>query len=98
VAESVLLLSGRSYKMNRASATPEQLCELAQGLHRLALECQAIRDLTTTMFGGEDERCSRAEELCNQLQRLRWALDRGDARDGIQAVQKEVRSGRYGNR
>jgi hypothetical protein len=77
--------------MNRASATPEQLCELAQSLHRIDLECQVIRNLTATMYGCEDERSSRAEELCNQLQRLRWALDRGRARDGIQAVQKQVR-------
>jgi hypothetical protein len=77
--------------MNRASATPEQLCELAQSLHHMDLECQSIRNLTATMYGCEDERCSRAEELCNQLQRLRWALDRGQARDGIHAVQKQVR-------
>jgi hypothetical protein len=63
--------------MNRAVATQEQLCELAQSVDRLDLECQSIRDLTATMYGCEDERSSRAEELCNQLQRLRWALERG---------------------
>jgi hypothetical protein len=81
--------------MNRASATPEQLCELTQGLHRLALECQSIRDLTTTMFGSEDERSGRAEELCNQLQRLRWALDRGGARDRISGSSETSEVGRY---
>jgi hypothetical protein len=63
--------------MNRAAATPEQLCELTQSVDRLDLECQSIRNLTATMYGCEDERSSRAEELCNQLQRLRWALERG---------------------
>ena len=63
--------------MNRAAATAEQLCELTQSLDRLDLECQSIRNLTATVYGCEDERSSRAEELCNQLQRLRWALERG---------------------
>jgi len=63
--------------MNRAAATPEQLCEITQSLDRLDLECQSIRNLTATVYGCEDERSSRAEELCNQLQRLRWALERG---------------------
>jgi hypothetical protein len=68
--------------MNRAFATPEQLCELAQSLDRIDLQCQSLRDLTATMYGCEDERSTRAEEVCNQLQRLRWALDRGAAKDG----------------
>jgi hypothetical protein len=76
--------------MNRAPTTPEQLCELAQSLHRIDLECQSIRNLIATMYGCEDERSRRAEELCNQLQRVHWALDRGEARGGIQAVQKQV--------
>ena len=75
--------------MNRAVATPEQLCELTQSLDRLDLECQCIRNLTATVYGGEDERSSRAEELCNQLQRLRWALERG----GRLAQREEWQSG-----
>jgi hypothetical protein len=65
--------------MNREPATPEQVSELAESLNRMDCECQLMLDLTTTMYGSGDERSSRAAELCNNLQRLRWALDRGDA-------------------
>jgi hypothetical protein len=55
----------------------------------MQLECEAMLDLVRTMYGAEDRRTLRAEELCNDLQRLRWTLERGDASAGI-PLRKQV--------
>lgn len=62
----------------REPATPEQCSELLHSLDRMQLECEAMLDLVQTMHGAEDRRTLWAEELCHGLQRLRWALERGD--------------------
>ena len=62
----------------REPATPEQLSELASSLMRTHFECETLLDLLTTMYGVEDQRAVRAQELHNQLQRLLWAIERGD--------------------
>ena len=67
----------------REPATPEQRSELSQSLDRMQLECEALLDLVRTMYGAEDRRTMCAEELCHDLQRLRWALERGDSSAGI---------------
>jgi hypothetical protein len=67
----------------REPPTPEQRSELSQSLDRVQLECEAMLDLVRTMYGAEDRRTLRAEELCHDLQRLRWALERGDSSAGI---------------
>jgi hypothetical protein len=74
---------------NRASATPEQLSELAAILARIRFECDSLFDLISTMYGREGARAVRAQELCNHLQRLQWALERGDADNDIRLVQKQ---------
>ena len=74
---------------NRASATPEQLSELAAILTRMRFECDSLFDLISTMFGREGARAVRAQELCNHLQRLQWALERGDADNDVCRVQKQ---------
>ena len=63
----------------REPATPEQLSELASSLTRTHFECETLSDLLTTMYGVEDQRAVRAQELHNQFQRLLWAIERGDA-------------------
>jgi len=73
---------------NRAPASPEQLSELAASLTRMHFECETLLDLVSTIYGSEDERAGRAQELCNHLQRLRWALERGDAGNDIRPVQE----------
>jgi hypothetical protein len=62
----------------REPATPEQLSELASSLTRTHFECETLSDLLTTMYGVEDHRAVRAQELRNHLQRLLWAIERGD--------------------
>ena len=74
---------------NRASATPEQLSELAAILTRMRFECDSLLDLISTMYGREGARAVRAQELCNHLQRLQWALERGDADNDVCLVQKQ---------
>jgi hypothetical protein len=74
---------------NRASATPEQLSELAAILTRMRFECDSLFDLISTMYGREGARAIRAQELCNHLQRLQWALERGDADNDVRLVQKQ---------
>lgn len=67
----------------REPATPEQRAELSHSIDRMQLECEIMLDLVRTMYGAEDHRAMRAEELCHGLQRLRWALERGDSSAGI---------------
>jgi hypothetical protein len=74
---------------NRAPATPEQLSQLAASLTRLHFECETLLDLVSTIYGSEDERAGRAQELCNHLQRLRWALERGDADNDVRLIQEK---------
>ena len=74
---------------NRASATPEQLSELAAILTRMRFECDSLFDHVSTMYGREGQRAVRAQELCNHLQRLQWALERGDADNDVRLVQKQ---------
>lgn len=63
----------------REAATPEQLSELNQTIYRLDIDCQIVLDLVRSIYGAEDNRASRAEELCNNLQRFQWSLDRGNS-------------------
>jgi hypothetical protein len=72
----------------REPPTPEQHSELSHSLDRLQLDCEAMLDLVRTMYGAEDRRTMRAEELCHDLQRLRWALERGDSSAGIPLLKR----------
>ena len=74
--------------ITREPATPEQRSELSQSLDRMQLECEALLDLVRTMYGAEDHRTLRAEELCHDLQRLRWALERGDSSASISLLKQ----------
>ena len=51
----------------REPATPEQLSELASSLTRTHFECETLSDLLTTMYGVEDQRAVRAQELHNHF-------------------------------
>ena len=66
--------------MYREAPTSEQCLDLGQTLSRLDLDCHLLSDQVKTMYGSDDERAIRAEELCHGLQRLLWALDRGEAK------------------
>ena len=77
----------------REAATPEQLSELAQTLYRLDIDCQIILDLVRVMYGAEDNRSTRAEELCNNLQRFQWSLDRGNSQSNSGLVHSNNRQG-----
>ena len=55
----------------------EETSDLKERLDRLQEYCDAMLESVRSLHGGEDERTVRAQELCNDLQRLRWALDRG---------------------
>ena len=78
---------------NRASATPDQLSELAAILTRMRFECDSLFDLISTMYGREGARAVRAQELCNHLQRLQWALERGDADNDVRLVVQKQEAG-----
>ena len=79
------------FPITRESATPAQLSELAEAVDRLDTDCQLALDLVRTMFGTEDERSNRAEELCNSLQRFRWSLDRGGSQSSFSSTYPSTR-------
>lgn len=82
--------------MVREPATPEQLEELSRGLESLDAECHSMADLIRTLYGSEDAATSRAEELCNNLQRLRWALQRKNAGENGTSHRGTAVAGKYG--
>ena len=73
---------------NRDPATQDQLSELAKSLSRLDEECQLMFDLVQTIYGYQDGRSSRAEEVCNTLQRLKWALNRDVVNQGVPNISR----------
>ena len=50
--------------------------DLEQDLTRLKIQCEAVLEKVRSIYGAEDRRTIRAQELCNDLQRLHWALSR----------------------
>lgn len=62
--------------MIRESATPEQKLQLEKELDSLDAKCHLLIDLIQKMYGSDDATAIRAQELCNDLQRLRWTLQR----------------------
>ena len=59
---------------------PEQVSEITGRLDRLQQDCEALLESVRVNYGAEDERTARAQELCNDLQRLRLALSRGNSK------------------
>lgn len=69
-----------------------QVEALQRELDELKQHCEAMLQSVQSLYGPEDHRTLRAQELCNDLERLRWALNRGNsaspvvspkARDGV---------------
>jgi hypothetical protein len=50
--------------------------DLEQDLDRLKVQCEVVLEKIRSIYGTEDQRSMRAQELCNDFQRLRWALSR----------------------
>ena len=62
----------------REPPTPDQRSELSRSFERMRSECSAVLDSLRVMYGVDEAGVIRGQEICNDVQRLRWALDRGD--------------------
>jgi hypothetical protein len=67
----------------------EEASNLTERLDYLQEHCEAMVESVRLLYGTEDERTLRAQELCNDLQRLRWALNRGHSK-GIHRANHEA--------
>lgn len=54
---------------------PNENPDLQRELDQLKFQCEAVLERLRSMYGIEDRRTMRAQELCNDFQRLRWALN-----------------------
>jgi hypothetical protein len=52
----------------------EEVFHLTRRLDQLKRNCEAMLATVHFRYGAGDDRTLRAQELCNYLQRLRWAL------------------------
>ena len=60
----------------RYPATPEQRKELALQMEQLQITCQSVLDQVRTMFGEDDPKTGRAEEVRASVVRLERELAR----------------------
>ena len=63
----------------RYPATPEQRKELALQMEQLQIDCQTVVDQVRTMFGEDDPKTGRAEEVRAAVVRLERELARESA-------------------
>ena len=60
----------------RRPPTVEQLSNLAELMEKLLRITEELRGETLTMYGADDPRSIRADEVCGAVQRLEWSLQR----------------------
>jgi hypothetical protein len=70
----------------RRPPTVEQLSNLAELMEKLLRITEELRGETLTMYGADDPRSIRADEVYGAVQRLEWSLQRShsaSARGGL---------------
>jgi hypothetical protein len=68
--------------------TPDQLSELERLTDSVKTNCAQLCSLVFRMYGDEDHRTLRAEEIAASIKRFEWAVER--ANDGDQAASASV--------
>ena len=59
-----------------SAPTMEQLCELGRLKGAVDVDCSQLYSLVLEMFGEQDNRTLRAEQIGAAVKRFEWALER----------------------